>query len=175
MMKKVYCALYVLLYLTSCSSHFQVTSTQTQNVFPDQQTFAVAQDENVTRLLGEQTVSELKKEINKQMKERGFIQSEREPDLILFITYYNKKVKLPELEQVSHNQDKFIHTVLKKAGTNILVFQLLDVSSNEVVWRSFASNLPSQTQVRQYIHVTKWLFSELKFQNNRVIAGLGNR
>jgi hypothetical protein len=175
MIKKVCYVVFLLLYLTSCISQFQVTSTQTQNIFPDQQTFTIVQDENITNLLGEETVSELKREIKRQMKERGFIHSEREPDLILFFTYYDRKVKLPELEQVNYNQDKFIHTVLKKAGTNTLVFQLLDVSSNEIVWRCFASNLPSQTQTRQYLHVTKWLFSELKFQNNLVIAGLGNR
>lgn len=149
--------------LLGCRSNFQITTTQTHKVYPKEQTFAIAQNENTNQAIGEETAYALEQEIKKQMKQRGFIESDKHPDLILFITYYNQKVKLPELENMKDNEENTFQTVLKKVGTNTLVFQLLDVSSNSIVWRSFATHLPNNIQTRQYIHVTRWLLADLKY------------
>lgn len=167
-----------LLYIIGCKSTFQVSSTQTKTIYPEKQTFAVAKDEKVSLLLGEQTMDELEKEIVRQMKTRGFIHTVEKPDLIVFVNYYNQKVKLPELEKIDNKEETGANTVIRSAGTNTLIIQLLDVTNNETVWRAYASNLPQQTQTRQFVHVTKWLFSELKFQkvvDNPIIANVGSQ
>lgn len=154
-------------YLMGCHSDFQITTTQTHKVYPNEQTFAIAQNENTNQAIGEETAYALEQEIKKQMKQRGFIESNKHPDLILFITYYNQKVKLPEVENIQNKEENTFQTVLKKAGTNTLVFQLLDISRNSIVWRSFASHLPNNIQTRQYVHVTKWLLADLKYNSSK--------
>ena len=168
-------------YLMGCSSDFQITTTQTRKVYPNEKSFAISQNENTNQAIDQETIQAMEREIKKQMKHRGFIESDKHPDLILFITYYNQKVKLPELENIKDNEENTFQTVLKKAGTNTLVFQLLDVSSNSIVWRSFASHLPNNIQTRQYIHVTKWLLADLKHnsskekENEERLSGLTSR
>ncbi len=113
-------------------------------------------------------------EIEKQMRIRGYVESEKNADVLITYSIYNKNLMLQEVKKINTSVHKETLDVYRKKLVNgTLIITMIDQNTSKVFWTGYASKiLKSQKSLenRDLKNITRAIFDNYRLTANHFLA-----
>ena len=153
--------------LVKANNDFQTENTENQ-------TFTIVEDADQQASPLDETV--IKEEVKKQMEIRGYVVQNKDADVLISITVYDKNLRLTEVNKVdvgvSEGKEKLdIHQNNLKNGA--LVITMIDRNTQKVFWTGHASKIFGKYKPlrdRDLQNITRAIFDNYRVTANLFLA-----
>ena len=113
-------------------------------------------------------------EIEKQMRIRGYVESEKKADVLITYSIYNKNLMLQEVKKINTSvQKETLDVYRKKLVNGTLIITMIDQNTSKVFWTGYASKILKSQKIlenQDLKNITRAIFDNYRLTANHFLA-----